>query len=194
MADRFEYSTTPEERAFLRAERMAKRLERQHLRRKQRRRQFLLFFGLCFTVSVCIVFGLVTIRSLMDTSDDDTKKTLSAQQPEASVVPEPPHIIPEEPEPPFSIPLSDNTLLIGEELSSQYAVFIDLTGEKILAHKNSDVVVSPASMTKILTVLVAAEHVENLEDIVTIDARITDYCFVNECLWCSTNKFYHPYI
>ncbi|MBR2894606.1 MAG: serine hydrolase [Oscillospiraceae bacterium] len=182
MADRFEYSTTPEERAFLRAERMAKRLERQHLRRKQRRRQYLFFFGLCLAVSVCIVCGIVTVRSFIHASDNnDTTKTLSTQPPEVPVAPEVPVIVPEESEAPFAIPLSDSTLLIGEELSSQYAIFIDLTGEKVLAHKSSDVVVSPASMTKILTVLVAAEHAENLEATVTIDTHITDYCFVNEC-------------
>ncbi len=38
-----------------------------------------------------------------------------------------------------------------------------------------------AEMTKILTILVAAEHVEDLNAYETIDLEITDYCFVHEC-------------
>ena len=40
---------------------------------------------------------------------------------------------------------------------------------------------SPASMTKILTLLVAAENVTNLDDKFTITIDITDYSFVNDC-------------
>ena len=58
---------------------------------------------------------------------------------------------------------------------------IDAEDGSILAEKNADAVISPASMTKILTLLVAAEHIENLDDTVTITIDITDYCYVNDC-------------
>ena len=36
-------------------------------------------------------------------------------------------------------------------------------------------------MTKVLTLLVAAEHVTNLDDTFTMTIDITDYCYVNDC-------------
>ena len=36
-------------------------------------------------------------------------------------------------------------------------------------------------MTKILTILVAAEHVDNLDDTFTITQEIIDYSYLNEC-------------
>ena len=53
----------------------------------------------------------------------------------------------------------------------------------VLAQKGAHERMNPASMTKILTLLVAAEHLteEDLEATVQITIEITDYCFVNEC-------------
>ncbi len=71
----------------------------------------------------------------------------------------------------------------GEDIVSKYGIFIDLEEGAILAQKDARVKMSPASMTKILTVLVAAEHVEEeqLDDTVPITIDITDYCYVNGC-------------
>ena len=77
-----------------------------------------------------------------------------------------------------------DTAQVGEELASQYAVVVDLGEGTILAQKSADAVISPASMTKILTVLVAAEEVADhgsLDDTVVIDFDITNYCYLNEC-------------
>lgn len=62
-----------------------------------------------------------------------------------------------------------------------YAVLIDVEAGKILCQKEPRVRMNPASMTKILTVLVAAEHIDNLDDTFVITREITDYCFVNDC-------------
>lgn len=66
---------------------------------------------------------------------------------------------------------------------SGHGVLIDTGTGEILAQKGARERISPASMTKILTVLVAAEHVpqEKLEDKVTITKDITDYSFSNGC-------------
>ena len=71
----------------------------------------------------------------------------------------------------------------GDNVVSKYGIFIDLEEGAILAQRDARVRMNPASMTKILTVLVAAEHVQEgqLDDKVPITIDITDYCFVNEC-------------
>ncbi|WP_050008329.1 D-alanyl-D-alanine carboxypeptidase family protein [Butyrivibrio sp. WCE2006] len=76
---------------------------------------------------------------------------------------------------------ASTTDIVSEDVISENAVLIDVDKAEIIAKKAADVRISPASMTKILTVLVAAENVENLDDTFTITRDITDYSFSNEC-------------
>lgn len=69
----------------------------------------------------------------------------------------------------------------GEDVQSTYAILIDLDNNTIAAQKNARDRIVPASMTKILTVLVAAEHITDLEDTFTITREITDYSYRNDC-------------
>lgn len=74
-----------------------------------------------------------------------------------------------------------STRQLGEEIDSDYAILIDMETGEILAEKNGHTVINPASMTKILTVLVAAEHVTDLDDTFTVTLNETDYSYVNDC-------------
>ncbi|MDD2970997.1 MAG: D-alanyl-D-alanine carboxypeptidase [Lachnospiraceae bacterium] len=76
---------------------------------------------------------------------------------------------------------SDSTRQIGEDIPSEYAVLIDVENHSILAEKAAHTVINPASMTKILTLLVAAEHVTDLHDTFTMTIDITDYTYSNDC-------------
>lgn len=81
------------------------------------------------------------------------------------------------------------TVQVGEYLNSdqqffsKYAILIDLSNDSILAEKYAKTRIDPASMTKILTVLVAAEHIDrkDLNDMFTMTLDITDYAYVNDC-------------
>lgn len=70
---------------------------------------------------------------------------------------------------------------IDGEVVSTAAVVIDRNTEEIIAQRDAKARISPASMTKILTVLVAAEHVTNLDDKFTITREITDFGYLNDC-------------
>jgi len=72
---------------------------------------------------------------------------------------------------------------VSEEVISSNAIFISLRKKEILAQRAARQVIDPASMTKILTVLVAAEQIEekNLDDKVMITIDITDYSYSNDC-------------
>ena len=76
---------------------------------------------------------------------------------------------------------TENTLKLGEEIVSTYAVFVDTQEDTILASKEAFTRMVPASMTKVLTLLVAAERIENLDDTFTITQEIVDYSFRNDC-------------
>jgi len=77
---------------------------------------------------------------------------------------------------------NDNTIYMGsEEVTAEYAVLCDMDEHTIVAQKNAKTRMNPASMTKVLTTLVACEHITNLDDTFTITIDITDYAYVNDC-------------
>lgn len=82
----------------------------------------------------------------------------------------------------FLAEADENTVVPPEtEVLSTNSLLIDLSTDTIIAAKEADTRIYPASMTKILTVLVAAEHVTNLDDTFTMTSDITGYCLTNGC-------------
>ncbi len=69
----------------------------------------------------------------------------------------------------------------GRGVYSTNGILIDVESEVIIAQRDPYGRISPASMTKILTLLVAAEHVTELQDTFTITREITDYSFQHDC-------------
>ena len=53
------------------------------------------------------------------------------------------------------------------DLSSDYAILVRLSDMSTVAHKYADELIYPASMTKVMTVIVALDLIENLDDIYT---------------------------
>ncbi|MBO5242400.1 MAG: D-alanyl-D-alanine carboxypeptidase, partial [Lachnospiraceae bacterium] len=76
---------------------------------------------------------------------------------------------------------TENTASVPGEVVSSYAIMVNTQTGEIMAQKNAKTIINPASMTKVLTVLVAAEHVTDLDDTFTITQEITDYSFKNDC-------------
>lgn len=84
----------------------------------------------------------------------------------------------------FQYAEADDTKRLGDEVFSSNAILVDADHEKILAGKGEKSRIVPASMTKVLTLLVAVENIENLNalnDEFVITTEITDYCFRNDC-------------
>lgn len=68
-----------------------------------------------------------------------------------------------------------------EDVFSTYALLINAENGDVIVSKGSEERINPASMTKILTVLVAAEHVTDLKDTFTITSDITNYIYSHDC-------------
>lgn len=84
-------------------------------------------------------------------------------------------------EPTLAAQADENTVgLVGDAVSKN-VVFIDVEEGRILAQQDAKMRISPASMTKILTVLVAAEHITDADDTFEITIDITDYSFSHGC-------------
>lgn len=90
--------------------------------------------------------------------------------------------------PAFTAHSTGSTIGIEDSIVSEYCILVDVQEGTIIASKNPYVRINPASMTKILTVLTAAEvlGIEDgtepvLDESFTITIEITDYCYVNDC-------------
>ena len=159
-----------EERAARRAQRAEARRQKQRARRQRQLKQLL-----PFCLVLVILVGLLTAWGFQHQPEESGEEPAAPAAVNYSVEE------PEEEPAVFQPQETDATIQLGEDFASEYAVVIDAEDGSIVAEKNPDTVISPASMTKILTLLVAAEHLENLEDTVTITIDITDYCYVNDC-------------
>ena len=78
---------------------------------------------------------------------------------------------------------SETKSVYNEEIISSNVILIDENTDTIVASKGAKERISPASMTKVLTILVAAENIteEQLDDTFIMTREITDYGYVNDC-------------
>ena len=83
----------------------------------------------------------------------------------------------------FEAHKTEKTEKFLKSVVSSRGILIDVESGDILAAKGAHKRIVPASMTKILTVLVAAEHItpEQMDDKVEITIDITDYSYRNDC-------------
>ena len=77
----------------------------------------------------------------------------------------------------------DTAYIYAEEVMSTNAILIREDTDEIMAVKGAYERISPASMTKVLAVLVAAEHIseDELDNQFTMTLDITDYAYSNDC-------------
>lgn len=77
----------------------------------------------------------------------------------------------------------DTVFIDSADVISSQAILVDESTDTIIAAKGAHERILPASMTKVLTILVAAEHIpeEKLDDDFTMTLDITDYAYVNDC-------------
>ncbi|MDE7243058.1 MAG: D-alanyl-D-alanine carboxypeptidase [Oscillospiraceae bacterium] len=68
-----------------------------------------------------------------------------------------------------------------ETYSSGYMILVDLDTETIIAEKNAWATIHPASMTKIMTLLVAAEHLQDLTGSAVVSQETINYCIEHDC-------------
>lgn len=65
------------------------------------------------------------------------------------------------------------------DIKSENTILIDLESFTSIAEKNADKKIYPASMTKVMTLLVACENITDLDTMLTIKQEHLDYCIQN---------------
>ncbi len=186
-------------------ERKRIRLERQQRMRKQRLlKRFLCLGALCVAMSIVVIVNIFGRKGDREETQDQQQTVKNVEQTEQSDLPminevqggapeeadgaesEPDAAgtEPDQEEPVYSFHDTLQTAAIySEEVVSTNAILVDESMDTIVASKGADERIYPASMTKVLTVLVAAEQIteEDLDDTFTITLEITDYAYVNDC-------------
>ena len=78
---------------------------------------------------------------------------------------------------------ADTTGIYNEKVISENAILVDADTDTIIAKKGAYDRIIPASMTKVLTLLVAADAItkDDLDDTFTMTLEITDYAYKNDC-------------
>lgn len=153
-------------------QRMERRAQRTKLRRERQRRERMRRLRIMIPVAALAVALLVffLVRGAKH-------REKPAPEPEVAQT-----VAPEEPEETLS-PLSvrhDGAIRSpGENVTSTYAVLIDAETGQVLVSRSGDVVINPASMTKILTLLTAADHVTDVHQAITFTQEMSDYAFVS---------------
>lgn len=146
-----------------------RRMERRKKRMRQRRLRIL---------AVTVFLLIVTISVIALVCRDQKPEVPPETDPPEPVITRPVEDVPESV---YTAAQTAETIPIGAEIPSEYAVVIDVESGLVLAEKASQTVMNPASMTKILTLLVAVENITDWDQTFTMHIGITDYCFVNGC-------------
>lgn len=148
--------------------------------RKKRRRRLsavgALVMFLMFLVTMLGIYGIVHLLVSPVAGKENQVETVDVEvtePPTIETTEEPTTEPPTEPPPPVIYPEQDaDTIKLDENINSQYAVLIDYDNNKMLAQKDAEARIYPASMTKLMTLIVAIEHTENFDDTFTMTQEI----------------------
>lgn len=142
--------------------------EKQRRRRKQRNKRILLF-----TIGLLVIgalwFGILLFLNKRQGKEETEKQHIAKEvTPTASPTP----TATPTPDPLPSVDLS--------QMDSKSAILMRLSDGQVIAEKDADTRIYPASMTKIMTALVAIEHLTDMNQLITIDAATYDQLYLQE--------------
>ncbi|MDE6658207.1 MAG: hypothetical protein K2J88_06470, partial [Oscillospiraceae bacterium] len=130
------------------------------------------------------VYGIVHLLVSPATNKNNQVETVDLEVTEPSEIEtteEPTTEPPTEPPPLVIYPEQDiTTMQLDENIGSQYALLVDCDNHKILAQKGAEEKIYPASMTKLMTLIVAIEHTENFNDTFKMTQEIINDLYAQE--------------
>lgn len=197
---RLELGKASDESAFLEYKRKLELRQTQELYENQRKKRSALYISY-FAVVLAFLIGIV-ILAILDTKQVEKYRIIqeelyeiehrpvySAAHPaiDKTIVEEMERQRQEEEEARralmYSATPAENMITLDETILSEFAIVVDTNTDTILADRLAKTRINPASMTKILTVLVAYENIspEQLDDTFTVTPEINYYSYKNKC-------------
>lgn len=173
------------------------RRERQRRMQKKRMMKRILFLGILI-VGMVLIGAVIRIGRKSGAKENPGQETAEPKQADGLEIEKITEGLPEE-EPgevetedteataetqAYRFEETESTAVIDSaDVISTHAVLVNESEDIIVAAKGARERIIPASMTKVLTILVAAERIseEELDDTFTMTREITDYAYVNDC-------------
>ena len=148
------------------------RRERHRRRRRRfRRRQRILELVIALAVAAVIVVPILIFTGGDETEISDSAVSTPTQNPVA--------VTPEPTKPTYPVATSA-TAELGETVDADYAVLVDVTTGEIVAQKRADHQVYPASVTKVMTLLVAVENATDMNQTFKMSYSFLDPLYLDE--------------
>lgn len=123
-----------------------------------------------FAVILALVIKVATTEHI-DTLPDVPKETQSDRNEPAETQPDP------TPQLTGYAKRTEETVTLGSTIDCTNAILIDTESNTVVAEKGGDEKIFPASMTKVMTALVAIEHCDDLNDTFVMTNQIIDPLF-----------------
>lgn len=116
-----------------------------------------------------VVSGIGALASLLGSS--------GVSEPAVEPAPTKPVVTPKPPVVPYPV-ADENTIELDSFVDAPYAVLVDVTEGRIVAQKQPDTKTFPASITKMMTLLVAVENTEDLDSTYTMPFEILNELYI----------------
>lgn len=127
----------------------------------RRKRKRLLYRLRQRIIELLIIAAIVTAVVLLIRGCSDNGGDVISS-PSSDIAPLPSPVLPVLPS------FTADTYTLGDEINSQSAVLIDCTDNTILAAKDAQAILYPASITKVMSLLVAVENIDSFDDMFTM--------------------------
>lgn len=150
-------------------EQLRRRRHQQRMRKYRRRQRIVEIIAVLVLVAAVVVPIVIFTRD--KPSQPPTTPTVSDDT-----------VTPEEPEKPAVVypTATADTASLGESVDADYAVLVDVTTGEIVAQKNPDARVYPASVTKVMTLLVAVENATDMNETFEMSYTFLDPLYLDE--------------
>jgi len=129
-----------------------------------------------FLLAICILIGAIVFFAKSCKDKDSNTKSKTANE---SVVVKKDDNTTEKVKIVFP-KTTDNTIQVDAEITSENVIVVNNETNEIVASRNATVKAYPASTTKLMTLLVAVENLEDFENTFTMTYEITDPLFAQE--------------
>ncbi len=142
-----------------------------YAQRRARRRRMYRLRQRAIELSVLLGLVLAVLIPVLALSDGGEEQPLSSVG--APVVsPEDVYV------PPVFPAVTADTHTLTDEVDAEHAILVDVTANTVVASKSSSTVVYPASVSKVMTLLVAVENITDFTDTFTMTYQITDPLYI----------------
>lgn len=151
--------------------------DEQYIQRRRRRRRMYRLRQLLVELTVVAVLVAVIAVPIAIFTRDKTPDPDAATPPVSNVSDDAVSATPDEPVVVYPTATAD-TVALGDMVDARYAVLVDVTDNRIVAQKGADTRVYPASVTKVMSLLVAVENATDMTQTYEMS-----YTFLDSLYW-----------